>query len=85
MLIVKVNNTFLLVEDSVNQYMSTVKPFQAPPVQANTTTLTIEVDPAYFNKVDDIADYLTAMQEKLDYMHRKKKLLKKRKGFFEKN
>jgi hypothetical protein len=25
------------------------------------------------------------MQEKLDYMHRKKKLLKKRKGFFEKN
>ncbi|KAI8968276.1 hypothetical protein BDF20DRAFT_839399 [Mycotypha africana] len=40
---------------------------------STTTTLTIEVDPAYFLKHnsnhDEIADYLTAMQEKLDLLY----------------
>lgn len=56
--------------------MSTLRPFEPPtlaPVQpASTTTLTVEVDPSYFlnhnNNHDEIADYLTAMQEKLDFL-----------------
>ncbi|KAI9338626.1 hypothetical protein BD770DRAFT_310964, partial [Pilaira anomala] len=63
-------------EEHVAQYLSTLRPFEPPtlaPVQpASTTTLTVEVDPSYFlnhnNNHDEIADYLTAMQEKLDFL-----------------
>lgn len=89
--------------------MMSLKPFQPPTLElpnkqnATTTTLTVEVDPSYFmnhnNNHDEIADYLTAMQEKLDFLNdekskwkcmssstkKKTKRLRKRKGFFEKN
>lgn len=59
--------------------MTSLKPFEAPPLNTpkdeknTTTTLTVEVDPSYFmnhnNNHDEIADYLTAMQEKLDLLY----------------
>ncbi|KAI9481079.1 MAG: hypothetical protein EXX96DRAFT_565308 [Benjaminiella poitrasii] len=97
-------------EEAFIQYMTNLRPFEPPGLntrnmeeeKSSTTTLTVEVDPSYFlnhnNNHDEIADYLTAMQEKLDilYDERAKKLyspsskkklrrLRKRKGFFEKN
>lgn len=89
--------------------MMSLKPFQPPTLEPttkqSTSTLTVEVDPSYFmnhnNNHDEIADYLTAMQEKLDFLYDEKskrkcispstkkktttKRLRKRKGFFEKN
>jgi hypothetical protein len=67
-------------EEAVLQYMSTLKPFEPPtisvvaePAKSTTTTLTVEVDPSYFlnhdNNHDEIADYLNAMQEKLDLLY----------------
>lgn len=57
----------------------TLKPFEPPKLdthkeeKSSTTTLTVEVDPSYFmnhnNNHDEIADYLTAMQEKLDLLY----------------
>lgn len=77
--------------------MSNLKPFEPPSAlcsdekeESTTTTLTVEVDPSYFlnhnNNHDEIADYLTSMQEKLDSLSKsspKKKLkrLRKRKAF----
>ncbi len=60
-----------------------LKPFEPPKLNApkeeeksTTTTLTVEVDPSYFmnhnNNHDEIADYLTAMQEKLDLLYDEK-------------
>ncbi|GAA5797500.1 hypothetical protein HPULCUR_002888 [Helicostylum pulchrum] len=95
-------------EEQLAQYMSTLRPFEPPAIThtqpSTTTTLTVEVDPSYFmnhnNNHDEIADYLTAMQEKLDILYdekcktkttsfistkKKTKRLRKRKGFFEKN
>lgn len=91
--------------------MSTLRPFEPPEINLlneslnnkdNTTTITVEVDPSYFlnhnNNHDEITDYLTAMQEKLNLLYEEKekrasmlsskkkfKRLRKRKGFFEKN
>lgn len=86
-----------------------LRPFEPPGLDAmkeekcSTTTLTVEVDPSYFlnhnNNHNEIADYLTAMQEKLDLLYdertrklantavlkKKTRRLRKRKGFFEKN
>ncbi|KAG2194962.1 hypothetical protein INT47_002818 [Mucor saturninus] len=95
-------------EEAILQYMMSLKPFQPPtlepPTNQKTSTLTVEVDSSYFmnhnNNHDEIADYLTAMQEKLDFLYDEKskrkcmspstkkkttKRLRKRKGFFEKN
>lgn len=66
-------------EEALLQYMTTLKPFEPPALntpkeeKSTTTTLTVEVDPSYFmnhnNNHDEIADYLTAMQEKLDLLY----------------
>ncbi|KAI8097893.1 uncharacterized protein B0P05DRAFT_461044 [Gilbertella persicaria] len=95
-------------KEALLQYMMTLRPFEPPGLdspnkeeKSSTTTLTVEIDPSYFlnhnNNHDEIADYLTAMQEKLDILYdertaakslisRKKiRRLRKRKGFFEKN
>ncbi|KAI8641147.1 hypothetical protein BD408DRAFT_346677 [Parasitella parasitica] len=67
-------------EETLLQYMTTLRPFEPPSLDAvkreekcSTTTLTVEVDPSYFlnhnNNHDEIADYLTAMQEKLDLLY----------------
>jgi hypothetical protein len=85
--------------------MSTLRPFEPPELKQtvkedDTTTITVQVDPSYFlnhnNNHDEITDYLTAMQDKLDLLYNDRKLmnsivkkkvkrLRKRKGFFEKN
>lgn len=98
-------------EEAFLQYMMSLRPFEPPGLdtmkeeqeKCSTTTLTVEVDPSYFlnhnNNHDEIADYLTAMQEKLDLLYdertrklantnvlkKKTRRLRKRKGFFEKN
>ncbi|KAL9558011.1 hypothetical protein MBANPS3_001111 [Mucor bainieri] len=99
-------------EEALLQYMMSLRPFEPPGLddaikeeqeKCSTTTLTVEVDPSYFlnhnNNHDEIADYLTAMQEKLDLLYdertrklantnvlkKKTRRLRKRKGFFEKN
>ncbi|KAI7901581.1 uncharacterized protein BX663DRAFT_513347 [Cokeromyces recurvatus] len=104
------NNNNNYDEEAFMQYMTSLRPFEPPGLntrnmceeKSSTTTLTVEVDPSYFlnhnNNHDEIADYLTAMQEKLDLLYderirrkpqlsTKKKLrrLRKRKCFFEKN
>ncbi|OBZ90173.1 hypothetical protein A0J61_01761 [Choanephora cucurbitarum] len=96
-------------EEALVQYMMTLKPFEPPQLDSiakeeekcSTTTLTVEIDPSYFlnhnNNHDEIADYLTAMQEKLSLLYdertaakntipkKRARRLRKRKGFFDKN
>jgi hypothetical protein len=73
-----------IAEEALLQYLSKLRPFEPPRLddtikeeadksKCSTTTLTVEVDPSYFlnhnNNHDEIADYLTAMQEKLDLLY----------------
>lgn len=88
-------------EEAIIQYMSSLKPFEPPKLEdtiiateeddkKTTTTLIVEVDPSYFlqhnNNHDEIADYLTAMQEKLDLLYDERESLllqqKKQRGGF---
>ncbi|KAI8373265.1 hypothetical protein BD560DRAFT_394460 [Blakeslea trispora] len=96
-------------EEALVQYMMTLKPFEPPQLSSHnkegkcsTTTLTVEIDPSYFlnhnNNHDEIADYLTAMQEKLSLLYderatvksmipkkKAKRLRKRKRSFFDKN
>jgi hypothetical protein len=78
-------NSYRIAEEALLHYLSKLRPFEPPSLDdtitkedadktiCSTTTLTVEVDPSYFlnhnNNHDEIADYLTAMQEKLDLLY----------------
>lgn len=74
----------ITADEALLQYLSKLRPFEPPLLEetskeegdttkCSTTTLTVEVDPSYFlnhnNNHDEIADYLTAIQEKLDLLY----------------
>ncbi|CEP17141.1 hypothetical protein [Parasitella parasitica] len=75
------NENIDTAEEALYQYLATLRPFEPPSLDAvkkeetcpTTTTLTVEVDPSYFlnhnTNHNEIADYLTAMQEKLDLLY----------------